>query len=135
MSRQPPALDNADILGDRGEVNADFVGTTVGDFTIWLRNALAHGDGRNIRPIHKQSRQTGREYLAGFALAENRGPGQTLHLYYQDMTRIGIGLADNFCRELSHGDERFEVDARELVLEAAEKLPRRNSSPVKRPTH
>ncbi len=120
LSRQPPNLDNADVLGDRGEVNADFAVTTVCDFSVWLRNALAHGDGRSIRPIHKQSRSTGREYLVGFVLAENRGPGRTLHLYHQDMIRIGRELANNFCQELSQGVEYFEEDARALVVEAAE---------------
>lgn len=119
LSRQPPALEGAEILGDEREVNADFAGMSVERFTIWLRNALAHGDGRSISPIHKQSRRTGREYLAGFAISNDRGQGTTLHLYHQDMIRIGKALADNFCQELSHGDEHFEREA-VRVLEAAE---------------
>jgi len=119
LSRLPPALEGADILGDERDVNADFVGMTVGEFTIWLRNALAHGDGRSICPIHKQSRRTGTEYLAGFVMSENRGRGRTLHFYHQDIVRIGKGLANIFCHELSQGDARFEHEANEMI-EAAE---------------
>lgn len=123
LSLRPPALDNADILGDERDVNADFVGMSVDRFTIWLRDSLAHGDGRNIRPVHKQSRRTGKEYLAGFRIdfSERRGAARmlTLHLYHLDTLRIGKALADNFCQALSRDDAQFEHEAAQ-VLEAAE---------------
>jgi hypothetical protein len=124
LSLQPPVLDDADVLGDERNVNADFVGMSVDRFTIWLRDSLAHGDGRNIRPIHKRSRRTGNEHLAGFCVdfSERRGAARMLrlHLHHLDMIRIGSGLANNFCHELSHGDERFEREANKMVVEAAE---------------
>lgn len=124
LSRQPPVLDNADILGDEHDVNANFAGMTVDQFTIWLRNALAHGDGRSISPIHKQSRRTSKEYLAGFRIAfnEERGAARilTLHLYHQDMIRIGKAMAENFCDELSRGDVHFGEEANAMIVEAAE---------------
>ena len=115
LSRLPPALEGADILGDERDVNAAFVGMTVGDFTIWLRNALAHGDGRTITPIHKRSLRTGKDYLAGFriAFAQERHAERilTLHLYHQDIVRIGKSLAENFCRMLREGDAQFNAEA------------------------
>ena len=36
----------------RHRVNGDFEAMTAEDFFKWLRDALAHGDGRIIRPIH-----------------------------------------------------------------------------------
>jgi hypothetical protein len=95
----------------------------VAQFLKWLRDALAHGDGRSILPLHKPSARYDQTWLAGFKIAFNERQGGlrilTLHLYHQDMIRIGQTLADGFCRELSRGDEQFEQGEAQ-VLEAAE---------------
>ena len=68
----PPRI--ALVEGDDGpanrqrRVNGDFETMTAEDFFKWLRDALAHGDGRTIRPIHKLSPRTGKTLLAGFRI-------------------------------------------------------------------
>tara|TARA_R110000868_G_scaffold11516_7_gene56433 strand:+ start:31861 stop:32520 length:660 start_codon:yes stop_codon:yes gene_type:complete len=101
--------------GERATINSDFEATTAEDFFKWLRDALAHGDGRTIHPIHKPSVRTGNTLLAGFQVEFNagRGAGRTLKLdlFHEDMRRIGIALADLFCSSLSDGDRYFEDEA------------------------
>lgn len=99
-------LENGEITPG-GVINTDFVGMTAEAFVNWLRHAIAHGDGRNIRPLHKNSRRTERTWLAGFFVEAPaaRGSVRTLRLslYHQDMVRLGIVLADVFCESLSGG--------------------------------
>jgi hypothetical protein len=118
-------------LVDRGEereirerrINADFEEMTAENFFKWLRDALAHGDGRTIKPIHKLSTQTGNALLAGFRVEFNaeRGAAQTLKLdlFHDDMRRIGSVLADLFCQSLSGGDRYFEEEAGTARLQEA----------------
>jgi hypothetical protein len=95
-------------------INSDFEGMTAEQFIKWLRDALAHGDGRTIRPIHKSSRMSNKTYLTGFEIVfpARKGLKQdlTLSLYHVDMDRIGSILADAFCKALSGGDRYFEQD-------------------------
>jgi hypothetical protein len=102
-----------DVAEER--INADFEGITAEQFVKWLRDALAHGDARKIRPIHRPSRTGNDTFLAGFEIvspAERRSKRNlTLSLYHADMTRIGAILADGFCKALSGGDRYFEQDA------------------------
>jgi hypothetical protein len=98
-------VDEADIAWGEGRaINGDFVDMTAEDFLKWLRDALAHGDGRTIHPIHKRSERTGVEYLAGFKVEFNK---LKLHLFNDDMQRIGREIADIFCHSLSGGDQRY----------------------------
>jgi hypothetical protein len=59
LSRVPPDNILVDRVGDPplGDqlINTDFAEMTAEDFFKWLRDALAHGDGRTIKPIHKLS--------------------------------------------------------------------------------
>lgn len=107
-------------------INADFEAMTAEDFFKWLRDALAHGDGRTIRSIHKHSAQTGKTLLAGFRVEFNaeRGAAQTLtlDLFHDDMRRIGSVLADLFCSSLSGGDRYFEEEAGTARIEEAERV-------------
>jgi hypothetical protein len=119
LSRKVPRLPRARVLGVERDINAAFDGMPADQFIIWLRNALAHGDGRSIRPIHKMSLRSGKELLAGFEFVERRGQRRGLQLYHQDMIRIGKALADTFCKALSHGDEYFEREAGTQVVEKA----------------
>jgi hypothetical protein len=102
-----------DLAGE--QINSDFEGMTAEQFIKWLRDALAHGDGRTIRPMHKLSRSGNKTLLAGFEIAfpaERRSEHNlTLALYHADMTRIGTILADAFCKSLSGGDRYFEQEA------------------------
>lgn len=86
-------------------INSDFNDMTAEAFFEWLRNALAHGDGRTIRPIHKLSRRGDQTVLAGFEIRgrESRDPKRilTLSLYHSDMQKIGALLADHFCQSMS----------------------------------
>jgi hypothetical protein len=127
LSKAPPRL-----AAERGKggfsvadatINTDFVGVTAQEFVEWLRNAIAHGDGRAIRPIHKLSRTGNKALLAGFEIAfpVKRGSRRILKLslYHDDMTRIGSILADTFCRALSGGNRYFERDAGTTAIREA----------------
>jgi hypothetical protein len=94
---------------------------TAYDFMIALRNASAHGDGRNVRPYHLP-RGAKRE-LVGFTFGddESKGSGKSktlkITLLEGDLRRIGIGLADMFCTALQHGNEDISHDAEAGVIE------------------
>lgn len=119
------------VLVDRAEgrevrerrINADFEAMTAENFFKWLRDALAHGDGRTIKPIHKLSVRTGNALLAGFRVefnAERRSAEiLKLDLFHDDMRRIGSVLADLFCQSLSGGDRYFEAEAGTARLQEA----------------
>ncbi|MGA7329275.1 MAG: hypothetical protein WBX25_33530 [Rhodomicrobium sp.] len=103
-------------------INGDFAGVTAEDFFKWCRDAIAHGDGRTIRPIHKPSRQEpGKALLAGFQIVFRRTRQDpdywTLHLYQPDMVRIGGQLADAFCRQMSRDHEYFQQDMATYVAD------------------
>jgi hypothetical protein len=105
-------------------INTDFESMTAEQFVKWLRDALAHGDGRTITPIHKPSRTSDRTYLAGFKIvfpADKRSARYlTLSLYHADMVRIGSILADTFCKALSGADNYFEDElGTAMIVEAA----------------
>lgn len=107
-----------------GDVNADFAAIKASDFFKWLRDALAHGDGRTIRPLHWTSNEAGREWLGGFLLTfpETKGSDRilTLHLFKRDIQRLGQQLADLFCRHIANGDDyHFRDSATLRMLEEA----------------
>lgn len=109
-----------------GEVNADFATMKAADFFNWLRNALAHGDGRTIRPLHWTSATTGKEWLGGFLVMfpETKGSDRilTLHLFKGDIQRMGQQLADLFCRQIAKEDAyRFQDSATNRMLEEGSK--------------
>lgn len=111
-----PIFQNAN--GENGRprpINGDFAGVTSESFFEWSRNAIAHGDGRTIRPIHKPSRkEPGKSLLAGFQIANG---GRTLHLYHTDMVRIGGLLADAFCQQMSRDNQYFQQDVATYVAD------------------
>lgn len=106
-----------------GEINQDFVEMNADSFFKWLRDALAHGDGRTIKPLHKYSWDTSKSFLAGFIVTFNEERGSerklTLHLFHADMRQMGSRLADLFCRQLSGGDDYFEKEAGTQKIEEA----------------
>ena len=105
------------------EINSDFANMTAEQFFKWLRDSIAHGDGRTIRPIHRRSIKGGKTLLAGFTIVseETRGSSRqlTLTLYHADMKRLGALLADLFCRSLSGDNQYFELDAGAVSIEEA----------------
>jgi hypothetical protein len=102
------------VYGD-SRINSDFDRMNAEAFFEWLRNAVAHGDARTIKPIHKTSVRTGNPLLAGFRFKFEERYGSPhkleLFLYQTDMRRLGSQLADIFCKNLSGGDHFFEQDA------------------------
>ncbi len=119
LSKAPPRFKSPDankaFKFAGGPINADFAAMTSEDFFKWLRDALAHGDGRTIKALHKPSQVRNQTWLAGFEIAfeERKGSKKTLvlTLFHDDMKRIGAALADEFCRELSGGHKYFENEA------------------------
>jgi hypothetical protein len=106
LSRSPPKV------ARNTTINSGFDGMNAEQFIKWLRDALAHGDGRSIKPLHKLSPKGKKTLLVGFRIAfrERRGSDRnpSLYLYHQDMKRMGGVLADAFCRALGGGDRSFE---------------------------
>jgi hypothetical protein len=97
-----------------------FAGRSADQFLIDLRNAVAHGDARTVKPFHRRIPGSAEE-LAGFTYECTTG---TIILMESDMRRIGIGLADVFCKALRRSDEHrrdgyFERDAAQSLLEKA----------------
>lgn len=116
LSLAVPRIALVDQAAEReSPINADFAEMTAENFFKWLRDALAHGDGRTIRPVHKQSSRTGNPLLAGFTVKFHAGRGSAqmlkLDLYHDDMRRLGTTLAGLFCQSLSGGDRYFEEEA------------------------
>ena len=112
-----------DQLPGGARINSDFENMSAEAFFEWLRNAIAHGDARTMRPIHKVSRRTGMPLLAGFRFRfeERYGSARKLELslYRDDMRRLGSDLADLFCQSLSGGDRYFEEEAGTARLQEA----------------
>ncbi|WP_315924104.1 hypothetical protein [Mesorhizobium sp. SP-1A] len=95
-------------------VNSDFHAMSADQFVNWLRNALGHGDGRTIYPLHRHQGPADKTWLTGFYIEFNEAlnsPNKLhLHLYEADMRRIGSHLAHLFCKSLSGDDEYFEAE-------------------------
>lgn len=124
VMRRIALVDGDDGTANRQRrVNGDFEAMTAQDFFKWLRDALAHGDGRTIRPMHKVSPRTGNALLAGFRIVfeAERGAARrlTLDLFHADMRRMGTVLADLYCKALSGGDGYFEQEAGTARIEEA----------------
>lgn len=100
----------------------DFEGFNAARFLTALRNATAHGDARNIRPVNRNNVLVGDE----FACTERGNPSWSgaIVLGRTDMCRIGVALADRFCAALSEGRNEehrlhFEEEASLIREEAA----------------
>lgn len=123
LTRAEPLFQNASGENARPvPINGDFAGVTAENFFKWCRDAIAHGDGRTIRPLHKPSRQEpGKSLLAGFQIVSPRAREApelwTLNLYHTDMVRIGGKLADGFCRQMSRDAAYFQQDVATFVAD------------------
>lgn len=109
-----------------GAVNHDFSDMPAWEFFKWLRDALAHGDGRSIRPIHWQSLESGKMWLGGFRVefaASKQPDARTLsvHLFKADLQTLGSQLADLFCQHLSrNGGYGFSDEATRGLVESVQ---------------
>lgn len=101
-------------------INGDFNKMPVEDFVKWLRNAIGHGDGRTIRPLHKNGKH-GETWLGGFQVTFNERQNSTrvldLRLYDADMRHIGSLLADRFCQALAKAPTYYMEDIATRVIE------------------
>ena len=103
----------------------EFDGFTAARFLTALRNATAHGDARNIRPVNRGNILVGHEFHCSETDERRRVTwhGQIV-LERRDMQRIGIALAVRYCEALAdHRDggvsPDFEANARSIREEAA----------------
>lgn len=109
----------------------EFAGRTAKQFLIALRDAVAHGDARNVRPYHQRRDGKGGADLIGFQFeCQERNRHRqivwagTITLVETDMRRIGVALADMFCEALRRSgdnecDQHFSIDAVKHVTEKA----------------
>jgi hypothetical protein len=82
---------------------------------IDLRNAVAHGDQRNVRPFHLAVKGTGRVELKGFTFRCQEKVDRKvvwqgeITLLESDMRYIGHRLAERYCAALGDADFRREA--------------------------
>jgi hypothetical protein len=109
---------------------SDFADRSVGQFLIDIRNAVAHGDARCVRPFPEPKPGTTDLHLLGFKFdcSEIEGSGKhqklawsgSITLLETDMRRIGSELAERFCKALRRKSENranFPEEARNHVRE------------------
>lgn len=84
------------------------------EFFVCIRNAVAHGDGRKIRPLNENG------ILVGQVIPVD---GLNLELRRADMRRLGCALADLFCSTMAEyeqeGNLREAAETFDSVEEAA----------------
>lgn len=84
------------------------------NFFTDIRNAVAHGDGRQIRPLNEGGFLTGQ-------IVPIRG--MKLQLRRADMKRLGCGLADLFCETMAAYEREGNLTLEAKRLEVAEANP------------
>lgn len=84
-----------------------------------IRDSFAHGDARRVRPLNQNGILRG----YSFDLREQQdGPVlETINLVRADMTRLGVSLADTYCRAMKQesGGAGLEQRAHAISEEAA----------------
>lgn len=127
LSRRTPGLELISLKGATRlgpPINRDFQDMPVEAFAEWLRNAIGHGDGRTITPLHRDDGPAHKTWLVGFEVnfPSELGSSQILrlHLYERDMRRIGSLLADRFCTALAAAPTYYTEDVATRVIESEE---------------
>jgi len=94
-----------------------FAGLSAFDFFKSLRDVVAHGDARAIRPVNVNGFLVGHE----FDCERRRGePIGTITLYRADMQRLGVGLVDLFCQTMQQTiPERHVAENAHMLREEA----------------
>ncbi len=98
-----------------------FDGLTAATFLTALRNATAHGDARNIRPVNEGDILVGYEFRCSGCRESKRGRATwcgKIVLKRRDMQRIGIALADRFCKAIEDHRVGFKDVAQSIREEA-----------------
>jgi hypothetical protein len=72
-------------------------------FLTALRDAVAHGDGRRIRPVNRHARLVGHEFLLDIGRGAQKRT-VAVQLNRTMMRRIGGALAQRFCAALANVD-------------------------------
>ncbi len=94
------------------------------EFLIGIRNARAHGDERKVFPLNSNPDDLDRCNLEGFSFSCSYSRKHKLiwcgkvNLLEQDMRRIGVELAKQFCDSLESKGSNFQTVA-SRVLEPA----------------
>lgn len=84
------------------------------DFFTNIRNAVAHGDGRQIQPLNEGGFLTGQIVPI---------LGMKLQLRRADMKQLGCGLADLFCETMAAYERDGNLKSEAKRLEVAESIP------------
>lgn len=84
---------------------------TAFDFFTSIRNAVAHGDGRQIKPLNENGFLTGQ--IIPIA-------GRRLRLKRADMSRLGCALANLFCEMMAAYEQEGNLQEVAEQFEAAE---------------
>ena len=97
----------------------EFDGFTAARFLTALRNATAHGDARNIRPVNRGGILVGHEFHCSEKEKKRVIWRGNIVLERRDMQRIGIALADRYCEALADPrdgevSQYFEAEARSI---------------------
>jgi hypothetical protein len=98
-----PRVDQLNGKGISVPTSKGFEGCSVAKLLIALRNALAHGDSRNVLPFNQGG------LLAGFTFSYSNA-GREITLLQSDMQRIGSELARLYCNAVQQGAERYDGD-------------------------
>jgi len=100
--------------GSAPAAHGDFIGFTAFRFLEWLRNAICHGDARQIAPVNHGNKLTGFEVRATARNDQERA----LVLTENDWRRIGSSLAQMYCEALQSAvspvPDHFIEDARSM---------------------
>lgn len=95
---------------------------TIGKTLVALRNAVAHGDGRIVKPYNQLSEDGRRKELLGFIFkCDERNDSRQVvwkehvTLLERDMRRVAEGIADRFLRDIMEIDPADEYRRRELL--------------------
>lgn len=86
---------------------------TAFDFFTSIRNAVAHGDSRQIRPLNENGFLTGQ--IIPIA-------GRRLLLRRADMKRLGCALANLFCEKMAAFEREGDLQEAAEQFEAAEAM-------------
>ncbi|RCK18831.1 hypothetical protein TH8_21470 [Thalassospira profundimaris] len=87
---------------------------TAFDFFTSIRNAVAHGDGRQIRPLNENGFLTGQ--IIPIA-------GRRLRLGRADMKRLGCALANLFCETMAAFEQEGKLQEVAEQFEPDEAMP------------
>jgi hypothetical protein len=87
---------------------------TAFDFFTSVRNAVAHGDGRQIRPLNENGFLTGQ--IVPIA-------GRQLELRRADMERLGCALAELFCTAMATYEPEGDLQEEAERFKKAEAMP------------